>query len=210
MTSEPEKTFQHRAAKTISIVFHPLLMPLYGMAIIFLSPTLYGYLPFSVKRLLILIVLINNVILPLSLLPFFKFRNIITTWTIEDRKERFIPLMLTTLLYAATSYIIFNFPIPAFLKSFIFATFFTSLAVTIINFRWKLSIHSVSVGALTAMVLLLSVKMRTPLIEYLIPLILATGLVLTARLTLNLHNPSQVWMGYLTGFLVLGLYLWFF
>ncbi len=184
-------------------------MPLYGMAIIFSAPTLFGYLPFEVKKILFLIVLINNVILPLALLPFFKYRNIISSWSVDERSERIIPLAITTLLYLTTSFLIFRFPIPSFLKSFILAAFFLSLIVTIINLWWKISIHSLGAGALMALVLMLSFKLDSPLIWYLIPAVLAAGLVLSSRLKLNAHNPQQVWFGFLTGSLGLGLFMWF-
>ena len=210
MTTDQPKEFLDTLAKIIAVIFHPLLMPVYGMAIIFSAPTLFGYLPFTVKKLLFLIMLVNNVLLPLSLLPFFFHRNIISSWSISERKERYIPLIITTILYCATSYIIFRFPIPVFLKSFIFATAFLSLIVTVINFWLKISLHSVGAGALIALVLILSLKMFTPLMWYLISAILAGGLVLSSRLKLNFHNPQQVWIGIFTGFLGLILFMMFF
>ena len=210
MTTDQPKEFLDTLAKIIAVIFYPLLMPVYGMAIIFSAPTLFGYLPITVKKLLFLIMLVNNVLLPLSLLPFFFHRNIISSWSIIERKERNIPLIITTILYCATSYIIFRFPIPVFLKSFIFATAFLSLIVTVINFWWKISLHSVGAGALIALVLILSLKMFTPLMWYLISAIIAGGLVLSSRLKLNFHNPQQVWIGIFTGFLGLTLFMMFF
>lgn len=200
MTTDKPTYFLEKPAKIISIIFHPLLMPVYGMAIIFSAPTLFGYLPFNVKKLLFLIILVNNVLLPLSLMPFFIHRKIISSWALSERKERNIPLIITTLLYVTTSYIIFRFPIPLFLKSFVFATAFLSLLVTLINFWWKISLHSVGAGALIGIILLLSVKMLTPLEWYLIPAVLIAGLVLSSRLRLNQHSPTQVWIGVFTGF----------
>jgi hypothetical protein len=163
MSTEVTKDFLDKLAKIISVIFHPLFMPVYGMVIIFSAPTLLEYLPFAVKRILLFIVLINNVLLPLSLLPFFRYRNIISSWTINNRRERIIPLLITTILYSTTSFIIFRFPVPGFLKSFFLAAAFLSLMVTVINFRWKISLHSVGAGALIAIVLLLSFKMYSPL-----------------------------------------------
>jgi hypothetical protein len=200
MTTDKTSTFLEKPAKIISIISHPLLMPVYGMAIIFSAPTLFGYLPFNVKKLLFLIVLVNNVLLPLSLMPFFIQRKIISSWALSERKERNIPLIITSLLYATTSYIIFRFPIPLFLKSFIFATASLSVLITLINLWWKISLHSVGAGALIGLVFLLSLKMLTPLEWYLISVILIAGLVLSSRLSLNYHNPLQVWIGLFTGF----------
>jgi len=210
MNTGETRDFLDRPAKIISVIFHPLFVPVYGMVIIFSAPTLFGYLPFQVKKLLFLIVLINNVFLPLSLLPYFRYRNVISSWTIDNRRERIIPLSITTILYSTTAFIIMRFPIPVSLKSFIFAASFLSLIVTVINFWWKISLHSVGAGALMAIVLILSFKMYTPLVWYLISAIIVGGLVLSSRLRLNFHNPQQVWFGFLTGFLGLTLFMMFF
>lgn len=201
MTTNQTKDYSESLSKIISVIFHPLLMPVYGLAIIFSAPTLFGYLPFEVKKILLLVILVNNVFLPMALMPFLYNRKIISTWTIDDRKERRIPLMLTTILFGTTCYIIFKFPIPFFLKSFIFTSFFISLVVTVINFWWKISLHSVGAGALLAIVLYLSVKMSAPLEWYLVSVILIAGLVMSSRLKLSYHNPQQVWFGFLVGFM---------
>ena len=197
-------------AKTISVVFHPLFMPIYGIIIIFSAPTLFGYLPFSIKRLLLLIVLINNVFLPLSLMPYLRYRNHITSWSIDNRKERMLPLFIATILYAATSYIIIRYPVPVFIKTYIFGIFIISLSLTVLNRWWKISIHSTAAGAIAALVLVLSFKMNSPLLWPLLFVIFSAGLILSSRLKLNAHNPSEVWSGFFLGYFGLGLLMWFF
>lgn len=199
-----------KLAKIISIIFHPLFIPVYGMIIIFSAPTLFGYLPFTVKKLLLLIVLINNVLLPVSLLPFFRYKNLISSWTINNRIERNIPLIISSILYSLTSFIIFRLPIPVFLKSFILSVFILSVILTLINFWWKISLHSTGVGALISLVIILAFKMYTPLVWYLISVIIIAGIVLSSRLRLNTHSPLQVWLGFLTGFLGLSLFMLIF
>ncbi len=205
MNTNEKEDILIKPARIISIVFHPLFMPVYALLIIFLAPTLFGYLPFQVKKLLLLILLVNNVLLPLSLLPFFKHWNIISSWTVSDRKERVIPMVITTLLYGASAYIISGFPIPVFLKSFIISTCVVSLLLTLINFWWKISLHSAGAGALIAIVLILSFKMYSPLLWYFVASLIAGGLVISSRLKLNTHNLTQVWFGFLTGLLGLTL-----
>jgi len=201
MNKTESKDFLDTLARILSVIFHPLLMPVYGMSIIFSAPTLFVYLPFEIKKLLFLIVLINNVLLPISLMPFFIRGHIISSWTIDIRQERVIPLIIITILYSVTTYIIFSFPIPAFLKSFILGTAILSFVITIISLWWKISVHSVGAGALIATVILLAFKMYAPLLMFLIPVIIIDGLLLSSRLRLNHHNPAQVWLGFLTGFL---------
>lgn len=205
MDQENYKSFTTALAKFISVVFHPLLMPLYGLGIIFTAPTVLVYIPVEVKRILFLIVFINNVFIPLVLLPFFRNRNLISTYTIEDKKERAVPLIMMSVLYSVTSFVIFKYQIPVFLKSFIFASTILVILVTLINFWYKISIHAVASGALNAVVVLLSLKMSSPLVWYLVSTILTAGLILSSRLKLNSHNPAQIWSGFITGFAVLSI-----
>jgi membrane-associated phospholipid phosphatase len=187
-------------AKITSVIFHPLFMPVYGMIIVFLPASPYGYLPLGVKKLLILIMLVNNVFLPFSLLPFLKHMNFISSWSLSERKERNIPMIITTILYATTSYMIFRFPVPFFLKTFIFSAFMLSLAVTVINFRWMISVHAAGAGALIAYILILCFRLYAPLEGYLLLSLIAGGLVLSSRLLLKVHSPRQVWYGFFLGF----------
>lgn len=192
--------FYDKLARVISVIFHPFLMPVYGLLIILMAPTLYNYLPFEVKKLIVLIVLVNNVLLPLSLIPFFVHHNYIESWLMNERNDRKIPLIISTILFAVTIYIIFKFPIPNFLKSYFIAFGLLSLTATLINLRWKISLHSIGAGAIIALVLILSVKMSTSLLPYLIPAIVTGGMILSSRLQLDQSNPGQVWSGFLTGF----------
>jgi hypothetical protein len=201
---------QNSIAKIVSVIFHPLFMPLYGMLIIFTAPTLFWYIPFQVKKILLLVVLINNILIPVSLMPFFRYRNLISSWVIENRKERIVPLLSVAFFYSITSVIMFRLQIPMFVKAYIFSTAFLAITVSIINFWWKISLHSVGAGALSGIVIVLSFKMMVPLAGFLIPVIIIGGLVLSSRLKLNSHNGSQVYVGFLTGLAGMNLFMLFF
>lgn len=192
-------------ARIISVAFHPVFMPVYGLLLIFFAPTLFGFLPFNVKKILLSIVLLNNVLLPLSLLPYLKYRNQITSWTMESRRERMLPLFLATILYAATTYMIIRYPVPLFIKTFIVGIFFVSLALTAINLWWKISVHASACGALSAMIIILTFRMNSYLLWPLITVIVVSGLILSARLKLNAHSSAEVWAGYFLGLAVLSL-----
>jgi hypothetical protein len=186
-------------AKIVSVIFHPLLIPLYGLLIIFLSPTLFWYIPFKVKKILFLVLLTNNILIPVSLLPFFRYRNIIRSWIVETREERIVPLLAVSFFYSLTSVLIFRFPIPLFLKGYIFSISIIAVTATIINFWSKISLHSIGAGVLNGIVIVLSIKTHVPLTLVLPGTIIIGGLVLSSRLKLNSHNPHQVYLGFLTG-----------
>ena len=80
MNDEGKITIDERLARMVSFVFHPLFMPLYGLVILLSAPTFLKYLPPAAKRVLFLVLLVNNVLIPLLLLPFLRIRNFITSY----------------------------------------------------------------------------------------------------------------------------------
>jgi len=156
------------------------------------------------------IILVENILIPVMLITYLKFRNIITTWTMDSRKERIMPLIMTSFFYVFTVYLTYRFHIPFFIKSFIICLAVLAVALTIISFWYKISIHATAAGALTALVLVLSLRMQAPLAWLMIIVILASGLVMSSRLWLGSHTAGQVWSGFLLGIFGSGLCLWFF
>ncbi len=197
-------------AKIISAVFHPLLIPLYGIIAIFSAPTLFGYLPFAVKRIIFTVICVNNVIVPLSLLPYYKYRGLISSWVIEDRKERIIPMLASSFFYSVTVYIILKFHVPVFIKSYVIAVAFLSITVTVINFWWKISLHAMGAGAIILLIIVISVKMQTPLTGLLVASIISGGLIMSSRLWLNTHSSFEVWAGFVLGAMGTFFVLFFF
>lgn len=197
-------------AKIVSVIFHPAIMPMYGLAIILFAPTLIGYLPIGVKRIILLIFFTNNVILSLSVIPFLRYRNIITSWEMEEKGERVIPLLIAAILYFVTTYILFKFEVPLFLKAYSFASSILVLVCAVISIRWKISIHAAGAGALLVTVILLSFRMYAGLAGIILTTLVISGLVLSARLRLNSHNPAQVYSGFATGFFVAGFFILLF
>lgn len=207
MEHDIRKGLMEKSPKVISIMFHPLLMPVYGLLAIFFAPTLFWYLPLRVKEILFFIFLINNVLIPLSLMPFLRYRNLISTWIIEDRRERILPILIVTVLYSVTSYIMFKLQIPVFIKAYSYSLAILAMVLLIINLKWKISLHSAGAGAMTAVMFILSVKMGVALPLQIAVTIILSGVVMSVRLLNNTHEPKQVYGGFITGFLIQGMFM---
>jgi len=200
MEEQKEKMTLNLLSQVISVVFHPVFLPVYGLLIIFNAPTFMVYLPYDIKRVIFLLATVNMTVVPLALIPLLRYRNLITSYSMESASERIIPLSLGVLLYTVTTVIFYSYQIPVLIKSFMLAASVTSLILLVITFWWKISIHSAGLGALLATVMSLSIRMEARLATLLIVMILLSGLVMTSRLYLRAHNPSQVYGGFVTGF----------
>jgi hypothetical protein len=190
------------ASKTVSVIFYPLFMPLYGLIVIFTAPTLFWYIPARAKEILFFIFIVNNLLIPVALMPFFRYRNLISSWVIEERSERTIPLMSVALLYAITSFILSRLEVPLFFKAYGYALTMLTLVLLTINRWWKISLHSAGAGALISIVILLSLRMSASLPFYMAGSVLIAGAVLSARLKLNTHNQAEVYSGFLAGLII--------
>ncbi|NMC41604.1 MAG: hypothetical protein GYA43_10635 [Bacteroidales bacterium] len=197
------RNLQTLTARFVAVVFHPLFMPAYGLFIIYSTPTLFHYLPIQVKKILMFIVIVNNIAVPVALMPFFRSRDIIKSWLMEDSRERIVPLLAVSLLYIVTSFIMMRLSVPLLIKTYFHSVSILSLALLFINFRYKISIHAAGAGAMTGLVLVLWIQFGQSLVWFMIPSLLISGLVLSCRLFTGTHNPAQVYMGYAAGFAVI-------
>jgi hypothetical protein len=184
----------------LSIIFHPVFIPVYGLLVIFYSPTFMVHLPAQLKRIMFFLVAINMTFIPLAMIPLMKFRNIISSYHMDTRSERILPLALASVMYVVTAIIFHSYQIPVIIKSFMMAAAIVSVIVLATTFFWKISVHAACMGALLATAAVLSLRMRTNLFVVLIPLILLSGMVMSARLYLSSHRPAQVYSGFLLAF----------
>ncbi len=194
-----QKPIDH-LSKILSLIFHPVFMPVYGLLVIFYSPTFMVHLPAGMKRIMFFLAAINMTVVPLAMMPLMKFRNIIKSYHMDTRGERIIPLALGSMMYVVTTIIFYSYQIPVIIKSFMMAAALTSVILLVINFFWKISIHAAGMGALLATAVMLSLRMRTNLFVILIPLLILSGLVMSARLYMSSHRPAQVYAGFLLAF----------
>ncbi len=190
-------------SRIISTVLHPLIIPIIGLFIIFHEGGHYTFIPIDQKRLVYVIVFLSTCLLPLSLIPLFLQLGVIKSIYMKERRERLLPIAFTGLFYMLGYYFLARFPIvPFFIKGFMLATLLTILAAMLITFFWKISMHMIGVGGLTAAVLAMAFRFGIDAWVLFSFVVLITGLLGTARLYLNAHTPAQVHTGFVLGFLV--------
>ncbi len=197
----------NRVANVVSILFHPLFLPLYMLAILISAPTVIAYLPLRLKLILLAVIFVNTVLMPALLIVLLWYRKYISSINVEKREERTILLLMTALLYLITTVMLWRLNLPGIIKSFIASVTILLFVIAVINLRSKISIHAAGAGAMTAIIILLSTRLQVSLVFLVIPSVAISGLVLHSRLQLNAHKPGEVYWGYLTGAVVVSFVL---
>ena len=179
-----------------------MLMPVYGMLLIFNTGMHFSFLPFQAKQSIIIVTFISTAILPLTLLPLLYQFKLIKSFRMESTRERFIPILITAFFYYTGYLLLKKMGVPPMLNKFIFSSFITVLFAAIVSYFWKISIHTIGIGGVTGVISALSFLYGTDLLMLQIFLLTVSALTASARLYLGQHNPKQVYIGYVCGFLI--------
>jgi membrane-associated phospholipid phosphatase len=188
------------AAKIISYVFHPLVMPIFGLLIIFNTDSYINYaVPEELKQAVLILVGTSTFILPLLISLLLLSRKIINNLEMETQKERIIPYSFAIAFYIFTLYMLKKAPIPPVIFNFIVGATLSIIVAFVINMKWKISAHMIGIGGLVGVLLCVSILLGIYVTPYLILALIIAGLVGSSRLILNVHTPSQVYAGFVIG-----------
>lgn len=159
-------------------------------------------MPFEVKRLVYMIVIISSCLLPVSLLPLFLQMKVIKSFKMETARERVYPVLVTGLFYFLGYFFLRRLNISPLIENFVLSILVAVLLAAAISFFWKISLHAIAVGGITAVLAAMMFKYGVDLVLLVSLMVLISGLTTMARLYLNAHSPSQVYAGYATGFII--------
>lgn len=196
------------AAKAISILFHPLLIPSIGFLFLFYSGFYFSMINWEIRRFILLIVFFSTCLLPVLTIALLAINPRFSA-SMEKSTDRVIPLMFSAVYYYAGYYLLGRLPIFPIYKFFLIATISVIILLMIISLRWKISNHMAAIGGLTGSLLALSIRLQVNTSQVMALVFLLAGLVGTSRLILKKHSPLQVYAGYALGFLVMFLILMF-
>lgn len=198
------------AAKIISSVFHPLLMPIVGVLIIFNTDSYINYaIPVDLKKAVVLLIAVSTFVTPLLISLLLLQRKIIKSLEMETAKERIIPYTFTIIFYVFTLYMLKRAPLPPIVFYFIIGATFSVILAFVINIKWKISAHMIGIGGLIGALIAISLKMEVYVTQYIVIALIAAGLIGSSRLILKAHTQSQLYVGFLVGLICQVLVIYF-
>ncbi len=195
-------------AHVISTIFQPLLMPAYGVMLLFLY-TYFGVIYSHQFWLIITPILLFSFVIPATLIYLLYRLKIISDLSLKIRKERFYPYFITLLSYSIMMVYYHRMRMPTWFVMMIAGSIAIMIIAIFITLKWKISAHMFGIGGLTggAMSVSYFVEHSNPYLMFMGLFILA-GLIGTSRLILRRHTLSQVVAGFLLGFSVSYVFVW--
>ena len=118
-----------------------------------------------------------------------------TDGDIPNREDRFYPLLLGTLSYAIGAVLLFLVHAPDIITALMVAYAVNTVAIMLISFRWKISIHAIGVVGPTMSLVYAFGPIGLSLIASL-------PFIMWSRYVLRRHTPAQLVCGALMGFVL--------
>jgi len=197
-------------AQVFSYVFHPLLMPAYGMLILLFSDSYIAYtMNLKGKLLLASMVLSLTFIFPSILIVLMKRLKLISSIELGNREERTLPFIVVVIFFYLTYQLFLNYNLPSVFYLFLLSGIVIVTISLLINFLWKISAHMMGVGSMVGAMIGLHAGLQIDLFWTIISGILISGLVGFARLRLKAHSPAQVYGGFCLGATLVWAMFWF-
>ncbi len=190
----------NKLAQFISIIFHPILLPTW-MFLIFIFTGICEVSHIKAE-LCLSIIFGTTFILPAITLLILKKFKVIESVTMEKRSDRFIPLFVMIIFLYATSRFFNGVHVLGLYNFYLISNLMLCVVVFWINLFWKISMHGIGWGAFVATLLIMSSISSFLYLPYFILSIILSGIVGYARLYLKSHNESQIYVGFIVGFIV--------
>lgn len=189
-----------RILKSISYIFHPLLMPILGVIFYFLkSPS---FIPLDIIRAKLVSIFILTVILPILLFFLLKTLGRVRTINLETPSERILPLILNCIVILLVIQRIFPqtqiIELYYFFLGILISTM-TCLFLAIAKF--KASIHMIAVAGVFMYFIALSIHFSININGSLALMIIIIGAIATSRLHMKAHTYKELIIGFFVGLL---------
>ena len=190
-------------AKIISYLFHPLLMPTFGLWLMLsVDPYLAFMIHPEITRILFIVVFISTFVFPVLSSIFLLYAGKIESLEMQTPQERRTPYLLTTVYYTLGYYTITSkIPnLPEEVSLMLLGANLSVVLTLIINIVRKISAHAVAIGGLIGAFMGVGLISAIGFANVLALLFILAGLIGYARLKLDAHKPIEVYMGFGLGF----------
>ena len=184
--------------KSISFVFHPLIMPLLG--VIFYFSRTPRFIPEPVMKSKIFCIVILTIILPILLFFLLKTINKVDSIYLKSTRERLIPLFINSVIITLILIRVLTPNEIVELYYFFLGILCSTLTCLILAiFRIKASIHMIAASGFFMFAVALGIHYQININGTIALMMIILGAIATSRLHLKAHTNQELVIGLFTG-----------
>lgn len=189
-------------AHILSYLFHPIFLPTFGLLVIFgLNRYISATTPVDKQFFLVSWIFVNTAVIPFLFTAVLRWKKLVSSIQLDTREDRIIPFTFALFFYLTNYWLLRDIPMPQIIYSIFLGSSVAVGIALLVNFYTKISIHMIGMGGITAAIYAMAQVYDLNLVGYVLLAIISSGLVGSARYTLESHNIPQIVLGWSTGFL---------
>jgi hypothetical protein len=191
-------------SRVVSVLFHPLLLATYLFSLFaFIFPIAFDPINEEGIWRFIFILFCVTFVLPLLMVSLLRTLGLTSTFTMYRRRERILPFVMISVFYTAVTYVFYHRAEVSLNDNFLkFLIVINALVLmcTLVTLFYKVSVHSVGIWGFIGIMLPLNNISETSVMFYplLVSIVLA-GIIMSARLRLQVHTLGEVMAGSVIG-----------
>lgn len=189
-------------ARFLSAVLHPLLMPVYALFFLFRGNTMFSLIPSGVKLYCYGLTFLMLFLMPLLSLPVFKRFRLIRNYGLNDKQERVYPILVAVGCAFVGFWFLKQVAYTHIVQQLYLIVIILLSVFSVITLRWKMSMHMTAIGGACAFVMMMGLKYPGDMRGSFMLMLLLSGMLAASRLYLGRHNPLQIYVGFLFGFVL--------
>lgn len=186
------------SAHAISVIFTPFLIPVLA-SFLLLFFTYLRIIPLNYRLQVIILVGSFTYLIPMAAIYLFQRVN---GWGIKElsvRERRYVPYVLTIISYLTCLITMYRMHLPRYMTGIIVASLLCMICCTLINFRYKISVHVASSGLMVGGLVSYCMLFNFNPVGWLSLFILLSGMLGTARIMIVHHTLLEILLGFLVG-----------
>lgn len=199
-----------RIAKIFSALLHPSLIPIYLVALLLFTNTIYDVFPMRIKFYLLWVVSLYAIVIPVVGRTMLRRADRWGGGRIKHLRSKAIPLLLGTCCYLLCAITLMKSPSLMIFRKIAFAAAMCEFFCLLTLPMWRASLHMTAMGAATAALITLNIIGVQSLFWVMMAAIMVTGMLASARLYTGRNNGIQILAGFIGGFAVSAVTMLFF
>ncbi|MEH6537083.1 MAG: hypothetical protein V7719_11860 [Psychroserpens sp.] len=184
--------------KSISYIFHPLLMPLLGVVFYFSKTP--RFIPEPAMKAKVFSIAILTIVLPILLFYLLKTLNKVESFHLETVEERRIPLFIngSIIILVLVRVLPIN-EIPELYFFFIGILISTVTCLMLAFAKFKASIHMIASAGFFMFAVAVAIHFKININGTIALMCIVIGAIATSRLHLKAHTPIELATGFFVG-----------
>nr|WP_321245234.1 hypothetical protein [uncultured Psychroserpens sp.] len=184
--------------KSISYIFHPLLMPLLGVVFYFSKTP--RFVPESIMKAKVFSITILTIVLPILLFYLLRTINKVDTFHLETVKERRIPLLINSVIIVLILIrVLPHDEIPELYFFFIGILISNITCFALALAKFKASIHMIASAGFFMFAIAVAIHFKININGTIALMCVILGAIATSRLHMKAHTTIELFAGFFVG-----------